>query len=126
MPWDARIHAGNKGKTSKGQWRKRRGVDETVFTAVMAELKGIPPAPPPPAATSAAPPAPPPPAAAPAETGSITTFIELMGAATKAGKSLDAVTASAQKFGVGTAAMLNTPEYLQLIPSVAQDMGLTA
>jgi hypothetical protein len=74
VPWDARIHAGSKLKLAKTQqWKKKKGLDKTVWQQVTDELKAAMAAPaPPPAATTAAPPpaattaAPPPPAAAPA------------------------------------------------------------
>lgn len=42
MPWDERIHASTKTKTQKGEWKKRKGVDPSVTTAVEAEIKGVP------------------------------------------------------------------------------------
>jgi len=39
-PWDERIHAGTKTMSAKGIWKKKRGVDDEVFDAVMAELQG--------------------------------------------------------------------------------------
>ena len=39
LPWDARIHAGTKTKTQKGVWTQKKGVDEAVRDAVMAELR---------------------------------------------------------------------------------------
>ena len=38
LPWDARIHAGTKTKTQKGEWTRKKGVDDAVFDAVIAEL----------------------------------------------------------------------------------------
>lgn len=50
-PWDARIHSESKATVADGTWRKRRGVDDATFTAVMAELTdGQDEAPPPPPA----------------------------------------------------------------------------
>ena len=40
LPWDARIHAGSKLKTAKGIWKKRKGVDDATYTAVVQELEG--------------------------------------------------------------------------------------
>jgi hypothetical protein len=40
MPWDARIHAKNKGKKQDGTWRNGVGVDPEVKKAVELELKG--------------------------------------------------------------------------------------
>lgn len=39
LPWDERIHSGNKEMTDKGVWRKRRGVSDAIKTAVEAELR---------------------------------------------------------------------------------------
>jgi len=39
-PWDERIHAGTKTMSVKNIWKKKRGVDDEVFIAVMAELQG--------------------------------------------------------------------------------------
>lgn len=39
LPWDARIHAGTKTKTQKGDWTRKKGVDDAVFDAVIAELR---------------------------------------------------------------------------------------
>jgi len=41
LPWDARIHSSGRDKNSDGRWRKRRGVEETVVTAVTAELRTL-------------------------------------------------------------------------------------
>lgn len=45
LPWDARIHAGTKTKTQKGDWTRKKGVDEAVLDAVVAELRQQYPAP---------------------------------------------------------------------------------
>lgn len=39
MPWDERIHAGTKRKTAKGEWQKKKGVDDATFEAVANELR---------------------------------------------------------------------------------------
>ena len=39
MPWDARIHASNRSKTIKQEWKRKRGVDENLVTAVEAQNK---------------------------------------------------------------------------------------
>lgn len=39
LPWDERIHAGTKTKTQKGVWTRKKGVDDAVFDAVIAELR---------------------------------------------------------------------------------------
>lgn len=62
LPWDARIHSGAGTKTATGEWRKRKGVDAALVTAVEAELRAkvaTPAAPTMPAAAIAASPVPP-------------------------------------------------------------------
>lgn len=39
FPWDGRIHSSNKAKTSKGVWKKRRGVNHTQINEVENEIK---------------------------------------------------------------------------------------
>lgn len=39
LPWDGRIHAGTKTKTQKGIWTRKKGVADSVFDAVVAELR---------------------------------------------------------------------------------------
>jgi hypothetical protein len=39
MPWDARIHASNRSKTIKNEWKRKRGVDESLVAAVEAQNK---------------------------------------------------------------------------------------
>jgi hypothetical protein len=38
MPWDERIHSGNKAVNADGTWRKRRGVDDATVAAIEREL----------------------------------------------------------------------------------------
>lgn len=45
LPWDERIHAGSKTMNKDGTWKKRRGVNDATFNAVVAELKGATPEP---------------------------------------------------------------------------------
>ena len=40
LPWDERIHAGNKTTNKDGSWRRRKGVAEALVLAVEAELRG--------------------------------------------------------------------------------------
>jgi hypothetical protein len=40
VPWDERIHSRNQTKNDDGTWRYKRGVDEAVKTAVLAEIAG--------------------------------------------------------------------------------------
>ena len=39
IPWDERIHASSKALTDKGVWRKKRGVSDSYYAEVEAELK---------------------------------------------------------------------------------------
>ena len=57
LPWDERIHAGTKTKTQKGIWTRKKGVDESVFDAVIAELRQQYPAAAPAAPAASTPPA---------------------------------------------------------------------
>lgn len=41
LPWDARIHSSTRVKNADGRWRARRGVDDTVFDSVVAELRAV-------------------------------------------------------------------------------------
>lgn len=71
LPWDERIHSGNRALNADGTWRAKRNVDAGLVTRVTKELQatlgntGAPAAPAataPPAAPEAAPPPPPAPA----------------------------------------------------------------
>ncbi len=39
MPWDARIHASNRSKTIKQEWKRKRGVDDNLVAACEAQNK---------------------------------------------------------------------------------------
>ncbi len=41
LPWDERIHASTKAKIANGEWRGKRGVDETLCASVEAELRAL-------------------------------------------------------------------------------------
>lgn len=41
-PWDARIHTSNQAVIGDGTWRKKPGVDPTLYAQVMAELTAAP------------------------------------------------------------------------------------
>jgi hypothetical protein len=41
LPWDERIHSGNKTQNQDGSWKKRKGVDDAIVDAVTAELRAI-------------------------------------------------------------------------------------
>jgi hypothetical protein len=63
IPWDARVHAGNKATSKKdGSWKKRRNVDPALHAKVEAELKATAVIPAIDALPTAAAPPPPPPA----------------------------------------------------------------
>lgn len=38
LPWDERIHSSNRKKTIDGRWRRKRGVSDSDYEAVKAEL----------------------------------------------------------------------------------------
>ena len=40
LPWDEAIHSGNKKRNADGRWQRRRGVQDAVFDARVAELRG--------------------------------------------------------------------------------------
>lgn len=68
LPWDERIHAGSKGKKADGSWKRKRGVQDVEFDAVVEELKAsqlAAPTAPQPSATFAPPPGTPPAATQP-------------------------------------------------------------
>jgi len=44
LPWDARIHSSSKKMTAKNVWARRKGVDDALFDAVVAELRAGAPA----------------------------------------------------------------------------------
>lgn len=129
IPWDARIHASTKTKTVKGEWKRRKGVDDTTFSGIVAELKGsddigegefklsesgeaV-------AATTFAPP-PPPPDNTP--TGTIKTFADLMVATNAAGLTPTTVQQAVESVG-----LLNIPALAakpELVPAVAAVLKL--
>lgn len=39
LPWDERIHSGNKTKSPSGEWRTKKGVDKGLIASVTAELR---------------------------------------------------------------------------------------
>jgi hypothetical protein len=41
IPWDARIHAGSKNKTTNGRWRTKRGATDEEVAQIENELRGI-------------------------------------------------------------------------------------
>lgn len=38
LQWDGRIHSSGKTKTAKGVWTRRRGIDDKLYSQVLAEL----------------------------------------------------------------------------------------
>lgn len=40
LPWDEKIHSATKATNADGTWRRRRGVDDAVYNARVAELRG--------------------------------------------------------------------------------------
>lgn len=41
FPWDGRIHSSTKAKIKSGQWKIKRGVDDSVIKSVEAELRAV-------------------------------------------------------------------------------------
>jgi hypothetical protein len=39
LPWDERIHSGNKTKSPAGEWRTKKGTDRNLLASVTAELR---------------------------------------------------------------------------------------
>lgn len=146
LPWDHRIHAlgagGTHNKLKKTQqWKKKRGVDESLVTQVEAELKATMaagPANPVVTTTESAPapdttltaahnaaqeetPAKPSPAPA-ATVGTVDTFPELMAAITANKIDADTVTAAVGTQGLASIMLLATRP--DLIPAVAKALGV--
>lgn len=132
LPWDARIHAATKSKIANGTWKRKKGLPEETFAAVVAELRqtmAIPapvgtvayaPPPPPPAA-SAVPPAPPaappaPPAAPASDPANFAEFMAWIAGLIAAGKWTHPQTSTALgSIGLpGAVALASRPD---LIPS---------
>jgi len=61
IPWDERIHSANKSRSSEGEWRRRRNIEDTEFFRIVDELKkktaaaGVIPTTPPSVSPAAAP-----------------------------------------------------------------------
>jgi len=41
IPWDARIHSGNKTINKDGGWKKKKGISDDIYNSVVAELKAV-------------------------------------------------------------------------------------
>ena len=130
LPWDGRIHASTKTKTVNGAWKNKRGVDKEILSKVEWELKNAMAAPetvlqePTPAPVAdiipaATPEAAPAPSAAP---GGITTFPALISAITA--KSLDPVIVQGAITAVGLQSLPLLAARTDLIPQVAERLGL--
>jgi len=140
LPWDPRIHQASKGKTAKGVWKQRKGLnDDAMVARVKAELlaaKAVGVAAAPVAATVPTPPAPPavapvpfvqpvapsPPAqpAAPLAPAAPTTVLEFMPRITAAMASQllpnEALNWACGQFGLANVMALNTrPEYVPAV-----------
>lgn len=74
LPWDERIHSGNKATNSDGTWKRRRNTPDDVFASVQAELRARN------SAASAAPVASPPPMAPPAVQAGVNAAMGIPGA----------------------------------------------
>ena len=134
IPWDERIHASTQTKTQDGRWKKKRGVDQDVYEAVIAEY-GTPtpsaadeaPAPTPvpevptPQPTADEVPAPTPVPEAPAPQTTMT-YIDLFNAINANKIPADQVTGVLNQLGMKSLPQLvAAPEH---IPTVAAALGL--
>lgn len=151
VPWDARIHSGTPTKLAKKphNWKKKRGVEDSLVAQVEAELiqamqaspaNPVEPTPAPVAETASPAPAPvetaaqpapvqtAQPAATPAQpaaataTGGVTTFPELMAAITS--KAIDQATVLAAVNKQGLQALPLLAARPDLIPAVAAELGV--
>lgn len=120
LPWDERIHSSGRTLVKDGTWRRKGGISDDAYNAVLAELKGQPASPPapvpavpvapqPPSSTAPAaptpPPAPPvsPPAAPTTGLPPFPAFMTRMAPLAQAGKtSLTRIAEIAQTLGVTT------------------------
>lgn len=142
VPWDARIHSGTPTKLAKKphNWKKKRGVEDSLVAQVEAELiqamqaspaNPVEPAPvaetagPAPVETAAQPAPVAQPATTPAQpaaTGGVTTFPELMAAITS--KAIDQATVLAAVNKQGLQALPLLAARPDLIPAVAAELGV--
>ena len=136
LPWDERIHASTKSKTQDGRWKKKRGVSEEEYNAVIAELKldaeerdeyedyeqdltmqaAVQPVPPPTAETEA--PTPP----APPATSKYNKYADIYEALEPNGLTMDDLTVACQAAGLKFPAMLAARP--DLVPQIAKSLGL--
>jgi hypothetical protein len=122
LPWDVRIHAGNRAQNGDGTWRKKKAVHEDTVRLVEAELRAnlaappAMPAAPEPGEPAAPPPPPAPVPAAPTLSGPqlFARYMERATAAQTAGQITTAdVAAIATGLGlVGTAGLLTRPDLI--------------
>lgn len=115
IPWDARVHAGNKATTKAGEWKRRRGVDVAEVKRVEAELTAAtPPAPP----ADAPPPSPPPTAAAGTEPPPAT-YADVLASAKGLGMDMAGLNALTEQVTNGEITQLvlalNKPAYIQAV-----------
>lgn len=120
LPWDHRIHSGEKTQNKDGSWRNKRGLADGLVETVEAELRAVMAIPAQPLAGLPPPPTgallPPPP---PTDTGPIT-FLKLMPKVTGAIKSgqttQEHVNAVLKQFGFPHLPAVNTrPDLLQAV-----------
>lgn len=123
-PWDARIHGSGKTFMKKdGSWKRKKGISEQEYTAVMEELRaamGAAPVvedtpPPPPAPVVEAPPAP--------VVEAVMTLGELMPKITAAGVSVTQIQEVSAAVGISNLLELNSKP--ELIPQVMIALGIS-
>jgi hypothetical protein len=122
IPWDGRIHAGNKATTKDGNWKRRRGVSVEEVQRIEAELKGAYDtfgSSPRTVTTEATPAPPPPPAAAPGTEPPPATLDQVSHEAAKRNLGINALNALAAEVTngqVGQVALLrDKPAYIQML-----------
>jgi hypothetical protein len=135
LPWDARIHAKNRAKTSNGKWTRLRNISPTLVRTILNELRSngfrvpappvapvpVPPAiPTPPPIPPVAPAVPTTPAVAESDDPFMDLFARIT-TDTAAGKLTKAhVTATVNKFGLPSLAMV--VGNLALIPQIQAEL----
>lgn len=100
-PWDARIDVGTKTKTLKGLWKRKKGLEDAEYDAVVSELMSTP---------------------APAAPVGAMTFATLLGKLPALGLTSDQVEEKIKPIGLMNLAELATKPHL--IPTVAELFGL--
>ena len=125
VPWDVRINTSTKGKTAKGVWKRKPGIEDDFYNGILSQLKAAQAVPAPTSldtvTQAAAMMAETPPPAHPAPSA-ITTFAELSEAIMTKGIPNETVTAAVNQVGLQSYLLLGGR--LDLVPEVAKLLGL--